>query len=637
MKSFLTFVRDKKNTKYTYVIVALAVMGVATMLFSFAATSNVVSTEAESGVISGNACPVSNSFASGNSAISFGKACKILFVSTTGNDSNTGNSQAQAFKTITKAVAEANDPNGNRIRILAGDYVETVRIAKNNITIEPFGNGNVNIIGAIPELITGSGISWTYDEPGVYTTVLPGNRSEATTEGNAIYGSDGKQQWSYANDWITGVTLPGNYPGMPGPRRPGASLYNFLFQNYIKVRTNAGPPTTPLYIGAAMSTLDILNANNIKINSVNGSRLKLSYGSQNVLIRNSNKVTINDLDITGGTYAIALYDSSEVSITKNKIRGEFGDDIYYREVKEYTGSVKTMENAAIKTQARTQNINKIAITDNEMSGYWTAISMFTDWGRGATAEYYTDDSVISNNLIHDMTGVGIEPEIPARNLTVKGNTVYDTFEPFSPAPAIVGPTYVYENLFVSSRTLLRDAVTGELWQPENAIKMNNDTPVGVPQNIQYYNNTFYYPGRWHNFRMTVHSTPGLITSNVSFINNIFYSTDNVILDGTGRQSDGIEFDGNIFWSEKSAPDRYYAWNSLYDSANSYASLSGAPIPSQWTANVEGNPTFNCVDPANPSCFRPSASFTKPSSLQTIPGGFAESARMNTRTRIGAFE
>lgn len=61
------------------------------------------------------------------------------------------------------------------------------------------------------------------------------------------------------------------------------------------------------------------------------------------------------------------------------------------------------------------------------------------------------------------------------------------------------------------------------------------------------------------------------------------------------------------------------------------------MPSSWKGNIEGNPSFNCVDPLNRTCFRPSASVTKPGAKQAIPSDFTESSRLNARTRLGAFE
>ena len=133
----------------------------ALLVLATHATTNSVSFEAENGTRTGNVCGKSDAAASGVSLVRFGQACKDIFVSTTGSDSNNGTSVALSVKTLNKAVLLATGPT--RIRIMAGTYIQTFRIKKNDITVEPYGNGDVNIIGSIPEFI--SGVSWSI--PGV--------------------------------------------------------------------------------------------------------------------------------------------------------------------------------------------------------------------------------------------------------------------------------------------------------------------------------------------------------------------------------------------------------------------------------------------------------------------------------------
>ncbi|RTK93276.1 hypothetical protein EKI60_06240, partial [Candidatus Saccharibacteria bacterium] len=102
--------------------------------------------ESENGVKTGNVGIDDDAGASGGKYIRFGQqAYQELFVSTTGNDSKDGKSQANAVKTINKAVQLAN--GHTRIRIMSGRYLQTVQIQKSNLIIEPFGNGDVDIVG----------------------------------------------------------------------------------------------------------------------------------------------------------------------------------------------------------------------------------------------------------------------------------------------------------------------------------------------------------------------------------------------------------------------------------------------------------------------------------------------------------
>ncbi len=621
------------------VVVLLLVFGAVGSFIVFATHAATSSNwiEPENGTLSGNVSGDSDAGASGGSFVKFGQQpYQDLFVSTSGSDSNDGKSQGNAVKTISKAMQLATEYT--RIRIMTGKYTETVRIQKNNIRVEPFGNGDVEVVGAIPEFINGVS-NWEYVQPGIYKSNL-GRVDHNTNQSNTVYTGDGKQWWSYNSLFgLLNRITKNNLPGV----RIEHQLFTGFSEVYVATDDNQ-PPDAPLYIGGAWPTFDVNGVNNITIQGLTNSKLKISYGDNNVQIRNSNNVTVNNTEITGGTYGIYAYDSSYLNLKNNTIKGQFERSWTFADVKNYPAS---MENAAIIVRANTKNINNIMTEGNTITGYWAGIyyqSVDTLLDPNSPNKYYNENSAIADNVLHDIWGPGLETEAYLRNLVVKGNLVYDAGEAYSPAPVRDGPVYVYENVIIAERVqldVLGEATSG----PGQSIKMNNDH-MAPPENIHFYHNTFYYAGNDTNAMKTVHSTdnPLILTQNVSFTNNIFYSKDGVILRGSGRAQDGIEFDGNVFYSPTASAKRYFSWNSFYDqngTVNNYSSLSdiinGGKMPSQWQSNAEGNPNFNCVDPANTSCFRASATITKPSPLQPIPSGFAESSRLNNRTRIGAFE
>lgn len=615
----------KASEQLVLFVMAFSTIGVALVLTSQAA-SNTFNVSPESGNQSGSVSTESDP--SGGSYVRFGATYQDIYVSTSGNDSNNGTSTTQPVKTITKAVQLASA--STRIRIMAGTYIETVKIQKSNLKIEPYGNGDVIINGAIPELI--SGVNWTYVQPGIYKRNL--GRDESRSDGsNIIYGRDGQQQWTYPD--LLKLLGRGTVNNLPGVYVSG-----FALDQAVYVATDTGqPPSAPLYVGAATPTLDIKNSSNIRINSVNNSKLKLMYGSYNISLRNSDNIRVNDVDITGGHSAILAFDSSNVSITNNYLHGTFGRTWDWSDVKE-GNSFNTMENQALQIKALSKDISDIVVDGNDMSGYFNGVNF------DHLNPYFINDSVISNNRIHDSIDDGIEIDAVYKNLVVKGNMVYDVYSPFSSTGGAVGPVDVYENVFVANRVISDNHGTTTKG-PGYPIKMNNiDGPVD--KNIHFYQNTFYYAGGGGDGRYTVHSTPGKETSNVSFIDNIFYSYGGGLLRGTGRAQDSVDWDGNLFFSVKDDPstpwdDNYWSWDSYYnpDNVNNYSSLSqivsDGKMPYQWQGNTEGNPNFNCVDPLNSSCFRASASISKPASKQPIPTSYSESSRLNSRARLGAFE
>lgn len=633
----------KWQPKRTVVLaVSFAVIGALVVLATRAAT-NTASFQAESGLCVGNvSCESGDSSASGDGYVKFGQqAYKDLFVNnssscSTCSDSNNGNTEALAVKTIKTAVQKATDYT--RIRIKSGTYVETIRIQKNNLKIEPYGDGEVTINGAIPEFI--NGVSWTKVQTGIYKYDL--GRDEYSSQGNTIYGGDGKQQWSYDDlgelkakktvNNLSGVFINNNFFNLFG----GIGVY---------VATNTGqPPSAPLYIGSNESTIDISNADNIIINGLSNSKLNVVYGNYNIKAKNSNNIKIANVNVTGGQSGIDITDSSNVLIKDNKVRGTFDRDWDWADVKEYSQS--TMENQGIHIKTNTRDMSNVNTEGNEVSGYFNSVNYSRDYPPSGTpyytSNYTVDNSVISNNILHDSIDDGIEIDGRYNNLVVKGNKVYDTYSPFSATGAKNGNVYVYENLFVADR-VISDRHGAIRIGPSYALKMNGEGEPVENKNMYLYHNTFYFAGN-SNHRRTIESLPTSVTKNVSFTNNIFYSTEGGILRGTGKASDNIKYNGNVFYSPVSDPDpdnaNFYAWNSYYDNLNSYPSLSaiisGGKLPGGWVGNAEGNPGFNCVIPTNASCFKPSAGITL-SSRQTIDGAFAESDRLNNRTRIGAFE
>ena len=623
-------------TKRSVSLVAgFALVGSLVVFLSSAATLT-TSVESENGVKTGNVGIDDDAGASGGKYIRFGQqAYQELFVSTTGNDSKDGKSQANAVKTINKAVQLAN--GHTRIRIMSGRYLQTVQIQKSNLIIEPFGNGDVDIVGAIPEYVNGVG-NWEYVQHGIYKHNL--GRSDNVPGGsNTIYNGNGDQWWSY--NTIFSLLSRNTKNSLPGVKIENQWLTGFS-EVYVATDDNQ-PPDAPLYIGGGWSTIDLLNVDNVSIQSVANSKLKLSYGNSNVSIRNSSRINIENTEIIGGNYGIYAIDSSHLNFKDNRMKGKFGRTWTYTDVKNYPAS---MENAAIIVRATVKDISNVNTEGNTITGYWAGIYYQTFDNMldpNYPNKYFNRNSVIADNTLYD-NGVGLETEAYLENLIVKGNVVYDAGETYSPAPVRGGPVYVYENLFYADRTgydVLGEAET----KPGGAIKLNNDHVAPV-ENLHVYHNTLMYTGVDTNAMKTVHSTenPLVLTKNVSFTNNIFYSMQGNLIRGTGRAQDQIEFDGNLFYSPVASPKRYFSWNSFYDqngTAHNFSSLasiiSAGKMPSQWQGNAEGNPAFNCIDPANASCFKPTASMSTPSNKQPIPSNFPESARLNSRTRLGARE
>lgn len=635
LRSWMAAYSLKRAVLLVLVGVGVGILAALIITFVTRATTNTVNLEPENGANSSHACVENGAATSGGKSIKFqSQPCltyKDIIVSPTGLDSNSrdGSSAEQAYKTISFAVSKVASPS--RIRIMAGTYIEQVTIQKTDIIIEPYGNGDVTINGAIPEFLTAK--SWTSVQSGLYKYNL--GRDEYRSDGsNVIYGSDGQQQWTYPDiGQIYSLPTVGHLPGV--------FLVNNIFsQSEVHVATNTGrPPTAPLYIGGKTPTLYFKNSRGIHINSVANSRLKIEYGSYNIYLNNTDNVTINDVDIVGGKSAVLAFDSSNVSITNNQLHGTFGRAWDWADVKE-GNSYNTMENQALQIKAISKDVSNVVVSGNDMSGYFNGVNF------DVINPYFINSSVIANNKIHDSSDDGIEIDAQYKNLVVKGNTVYDVYSPISSTAGAIGPVDVYENLFIANRAISDDhgATTSG---PGYPIKMNNvDTPVY--KNIHFYQNTFYYAGGATQGRYTVHSTAGKETHDVTFLNNIFYSYGGGLIRGTGRAQDNVVWSGNLFYSVKDDPatpwdDNFWAWNDYYnsDDVNNYSHLSqiiaANKMPAQWQGNIEGDPDFNCVDPLNTSCFRVSAAIAKPASKQPLPSTFTDSSRLNARTRLGAFE
>lgn len=112
---------------------SLVVPGAATIAGALAVTGATTLTGALTA--NGNA-------ASGNVALKYGTADAVLFVSTTGNDSNDGLSPGTAKATIQAAI-NALPSRGGLVRLLGGTYVQNTSLTlKSNLTIQGVGRGD---------------------------------------------------------------------------------------------------------------------------------------------------------------------------------------------------------------------------------------------------------------------------------------------------------------------------------------------------------------------------------------------------------------------------------------------------------------------------------------------------------------
>ena len=380
-----------------------------------------------------------------------------MFVSTAGNDSNSG-TQAAPFRTIAKAVSAA--PSGATIVIRGGIYRETVKIYNKTLTVQNYPNEAVWMDGSTP--LTGwvsDGSLWRKDG---WTTRF--DHSPTYTQGAP---DNTKPYWQFVN--------PNTYPmaahpdqlfidGVAQQQVKSRSLVTagtfYLDEATSKLYLGSNPSGKAVDAGAVFKAMSIQGANSV-IRGIGIRRYSNSVFHMGVVtieqpgVRMEN-VVIEDSATTGISVQDPNVTLNKVTVRRSGmlgISGGYADNLTLTQVLSTQNNDEHFNIAPVSGGIKLGHTRGVRVTSSSFSG---------NYGHGFWEDMSCFDTIIRQSTFTDNVGTGIFLEISAK--------------------AIVGDNLIARN-------------------QEFGIKVNNTS------NVKIWNNTFVGNGRPLNIRPEPGATP----------------------------------------------------------------------------------------------------------------------------------
>ncbi|KAJ3439349.1 f-box only protein [Anaeramoeba flamelloides] len=457
------------------------------------------------------------------------------------------------YSTIQEAVNAISEA-GDQVVIPGGHYYEVVDVSNKDfgtedkpIIIKAKDSETVIIDGAYQPLTeSGNGLWENSDVFGSGYYMADFSEKECPSS-YMVYGTNDDQLllWTYGTEENMEEFFAGQ----------GVYYDSTTDYVHIKLKDDEDPNDVELYLNCYwtfhVSTATYLTIENLEFR--NGQRTVLLDRCTNCVLKGS---TINGYN-TG--LRLRYAESNNVLIEKNVVKQSRDPEWWWSDVKSI--SPKTMESTAITLDAGDDN----KIANNEIIGWFNGVA------------YSVDDAELNNNLkiygnkIHEIYDDAIEPEGYCTNCEIYNNIVYDAFVSISMAP-VVGPLYVYRNIFISDKVIKYDKPNNETLNPF-AMKFNHGMSPDASK-IYFYHNTVFSQGKVYNGPYEDQKL-----SNCNFYNNIFYSDGTYptyILERSGLKSDGIDYNGNLYYIDVEQGTQYYfKYYNSYSLDTRYYSLEEA--------------------------------------------------------------
>ena len=543
-----------------------------------------------------------------------------VHVSTSGDDTTGDGTLALPYQTIEHSLDQA--LSGDTIRIHTGLYMENLFIdTRNNLTIEPFGDGDVTISGAIKELTqTGQGnwtfvsneigtaygnsyAVWRYDYPVGFDHGAAGTSSNAyRLIQNSIADENDDLIWTYPG--------PNTFAERYIQDKNGRGAYFTLASIFYSPENPTDDPNDYiLYVTGSKEALYIFNSTNILLRSVAGSRLKFKDGSRSVIrVQESSDINFDNIDIVGSSNSILMEQTQNSSFTNSFVDGKYSALWTFDNVKtcneEYVGFTPVSGGCGVISSSTpgsivTRSMENALFISNNVDDFTFVNNDLSNAHNGAVFIGSSDNPMIAENFISNVSDDAIEIDSSITNAEITKNHIYGASVALSGAAHLLGPTYVHGNTFVQDH----------LSNIGQSIKMVGASFLGgTTKSIHIYHNSFFRDdtptatipmlnmiGVGDYTCCGYDGTDGTTITDMSLFNNIYSTIGSHIVGSTALASNNVQHRSNLFHTANPASNSYTNWNSNPLPHTIYGSLAdivtAGAMPVTWTNNREGDPLY----------------------------------------------
>jgi hypothetical protein len=469
-----------------------------------------------------------------------------------GNDSNSGTSPGQPYRTFGKALSVANP--GTKILLYDGNYYEgdlsapRSGTASSPIVIE-------NAPGARPVL---NGIDTNFTA--VWTMYSAASHVYRTPSSSAP-----------ENAYLNGAQFF-HYQALadllnPSWNQPGGYYVDGSFL-YARFTNDAAPGTNLVTIPAHTTGLTISQKSNLQIRGIEFCYYGLDAFHRALYVDGGDSNVVDRCFFHHNGIGVAFKRAADFNTVQNCVFTEFPIATWSWHAVKDTGSDYEAGGVVVygSTEANRGNVIRFCTFTNMFDGS----HLFSDDASGPT-----ENLDFHNNVIQGCNDDCVELDGAGSNCRIYFNRFHDFLTGVSVAPAAVGPTYIFRNI-------LSD------WRPSEEFdgypfKFNVNASLAIEWVYLYHNTcSTAVPGQ-NGFWFKQYSN----WTNVISRNNIFAGT-GYALESQNNVTNTVDFDYDCLFTTKAPPVIQWAGVN-YNSLGQFAAASGEETHGIWIQPVFINP------------------------------------------------
>ncbi len=472
---------------------------------------------------------------------SFPDYAVTYYVSTTGNDANSGSS-SQPFQTIQHALDVVS--SGQKIVVRPGVYYETLTISDDDIILE--GETGAIIDGSDPGFSTLGG--WQSEGSGVYSKYLGYSTLRTYYNDRHLY----------------------PYSSLGGLQGLVANVEGAFTENnrlYVRLPGDNDPDGTNIKVSRFVTGIN-LQANNVQVRNFEIRFFGQAGGHSGIDI-NGDYNLIEDCYLHHNVKGINFRGGADYNVVQNN---EFSNTPLY-DWHWGTGKPGVFESGSVYFGNANNPTRGNIINGNEIHDAFEGSHLCSDLNHIMyDIDYY-------DNHLYNIMDDGIETDGSCNNIRIFNNLFEESLGAISIAPVSPGLVYIVGNEIINMHDQWRDAAHTDTYAGI-PIKFNVYTEL-VTRNIFIYHNTIYssytqpYPQEGLNI-FTGGETGMPIWENVVFRNNIIYGQ-NIAIANSATFND-IDFDYDNLYTNPSETRSLVYWNGpYYDTLQEFRSATGLEI------------------------------------------------------------